>query len=274
MEGRYRLVALDMDGTLLNSAHAITPYTRDALRRAAEAGKVTALCTGRCLSELWVHLDALPGIRYVIGENGACLYDVREDRILRRITLPDADADRVLRSSREFDVCRQIFLDNQSYIELREETAARYHIADFVEVFREGSRFAEDVEACRRSTGAGVEKINLYFTCEADRRRFRPAVEGLGLRVSDSIGVGYEISPAQATKGEGLKALCACLGISPEEAMAVGDGGNDLELMAAAGFSVAMGNAIGPVRALAGAMTDDCDHDGAAKAIEAYLLQN
>ena len=48
----YDLAALDMDGTLLNSAHEITPFTRDALNRADAAGKVIALCTGRCLSEL------------------------------------------------------------------------------------------------------------------------------------------------------------------------------------------------------------------------------
>ena len=54
--------------------------------------------------------------------------------------------------------------------------------------------------------------------------------------------------------------------------MAVGDGNNDIELMRAAGFSVAMGNAVAPVRQVADAVTEDCDHDGAAKAVLRYML--
>ena len=72
MAGReYALAALDMDGTLLNRRHETSEYTRAVLRHAAEAGKVIALCTGRCLSEIRAHLRANPGIGYVIGKTGA-----------------------------------------------------------------------------------------------------------------------------------------------------------------------------------------------------------
>ena len=273
MDRELRLAALDMDGTLLNSAHETSPRTREALRRVAEAGKVAALCTGRCLSELREHLSANPDIRYVIAENGACLYDAHERRVLRQITLPDAAADRVLEASRSFDVTRQVFIANQSWMEARDGAdLTRYHIDDYLGVFRAGSVFVDDVNAKRRELGAGVEKINLYFADASDRERFRPALEGLPVRVSTSIGLGFEISPREADKGSGLRALCALLGIPVEQSMVVGDGGNDLDLMAAAGFAVAMGNAIDEVRALADAITDDCDHDGAALALETWLL--
>ena len=85
----YDLAALDMDGTLLNSAHEITSFTRDALNRVDAAGKVIALCTGRCLSELRDHLARVPGIRYAINESGGCLYDVRADRVLRQAAIDD-----------------------------------------------------------------------------------------------------------------------------------------------------------------------------------------
>lgn len=273
MDRRYRLAALDMDGTLLNSEHEITPYSRAVLRRASEAGKAVALCTGRCLSELREHLSANPGIHYVIGENGACLYDVRERRVVRQIALPAEVAERVLEASMDFDVCRQIFLDNQSCIDpIDEADAAHYHIGDLLKVFRSGSLFVGDLLSHLRQTGAGAEKINLYFASEEERRRFRPLIEGMDVRISESIGIGYEISPAKATKGAGLRALCEYLGVPVEETLAVGDGGNDLDLMREAGLPVAMGNAVAAVRSLARAFTDDCDHDGAAKAVEAYLL--
>ena len=91
--GIYRLAALDMDGTLLNSDHEMTPYTRAALVRAAQAGNVVALSTGRALSELWPFLDSCPAIHYVIGENGAVLFDVRARRVLRRVVIEPEEVD-------------------------------------------------------------------------------------------------------------------------------------------------------------------------------------
>ena len=86
------------------------------------------------------------------------------------------------------------------------------------------------------------------------------------------MGIGFEFSPKEAGKEDGLRALCDCLGIPVGRTMAVGDGENDIELMRAAGFSVAMGNAVEAVRRAADALTDDCDHDGAAKAVLRYML--
>ena len=87
-----------------------------------------------------------------------------------------------------------------------------------------------------------------------------------------SLGYGFELSPPEASKSKGLEALCRHLGIPLSRTVAVGDGGNDLDLMEAAGFSVAMGNAEDDVRAVADATTEDNDHDGAARAVARYLL--
>ena len=272
MSENYRLVALDMDGTLLNTAHQITPYTREVLHRAALAGKVTALCTGRCLSELWKHLELLPDVGYVICENGACVFDIRRGRAVRRIAIPEGEIERILALSTRYDLCRQMFSGDQSYIECADAGQLyRWHIQEFAEVFTAGSIFVEDLEALWRRHLGGVEKINLYFADEGDRRDFLESMRGRDLRFFDSIGLGLEVSPAGASKAEGLRALCGLLDIPIEQAMAVGDGGNDLEIMGAAGLSVAMGNAIEAVTAAADVTTDDCDHDGAAKAIERFM---
>ncbi len=271
--GRFELAALDMDGTLLNTAHETTVYTCGVLARASAAGKVIAVCTGRCLSELWAHLEAIPGIGYAICENGGCLYDVKAKRILEKAVIPEADADRVLDAARDLDVCVQCFIGDQSYMRLGEaEELKRYHIYDFWEVFRAGSVFVRDMDALRREVDRPVEKINLYFTTAAERDRFAEKVGEIDLNMSASLGIGYEISPREAAKGLGLQKLCRHLGIPVERAMAVGDGGNDIDLMSAAGFAVAMGNAIDEVRRLADAFTEDCDHDGAARAVERWLL--
>ena len=269
----YRLAALDMDGTLLNSAHETTAYTRAVLERAARSGKIIALSTGRALSELWAHLAQIPGISYVIGESGACVYDVKRDSILRKMTLDDADVDAIMTAVEDMDVEMQCFIDNQSYMcDGSDASMEAHHLTDFAPAFRAGSEFVGDVAAlCRRSAGR-VSKVYLYFADPGDRERFSERVAGMTLPMKDSVGVGWEISPPGADKARGLRFLCAHLGVPVEQTMAVGDGGNDLDIMEAAGLAVAMGNAIDAVRALADVVTDDCDHDGAARAIERYML--
>ena len=271
-ETPYVLAALDMDGTLLNSNHETTAYTRRVLARAAEAGKVIALCTGRCLSELWAHFEAIPAIRYAICESGGCLYDAWEKRVLRQLTLPDALMANILNMALDYDVCIQCFLGGQSYIQIDDvENLGRYHVDAYRRAFETGSLFVRDIRPLWLEK-RGAEKINFYLTSEAEKQRFGSEIAGMDVYVTDSLGYGFELSPPEASKAMGLKALCDHLGISLSQAVAVGDGGNDLDLMEAAGLSVAMGNAAEAVRAAAHAMTEDNDHDGAARAVARWLL--
>jgi len=269
----YELAALDMDGTLLNSRHETTAFTREVLRRADEAGKVIALCTGRCLSELTEHLAAIPGIRYAICENGGCVYDVAAGRVIRQVVIDRAAAERLLDLAEERDALVQCFFGGQSWIQLTDPALlARFHMAEFEGVFAAGSRFTGDVRRAWRDSGLPLEKLNLYFADGEEKRRYRRAVGQADLHFSDSLGIGYEISPGGATKASGLEALCRHLGLHVARAMAVGDGANDVELMRAAGLAVAMANAVEEVRRAADVVAGDCDHDGAARAVLKYLL--
>lgn len=272
-EALYDLAALDMDGTLLNSDHVTTPFTRAALLRASEAGKVIALCTGRCLSELWAHLAVLPAVRYAICENGGCLYDAHERRTLYQAVIPPDTARDILDLAARFDVISQCFVDGQSCMALEDEgELARFGLSDFAPVFRAGSVFVDDVRAEWKRRGGDVGKVNIFFTSEGEKARFRQALGDVDLQLAGSLGTGFEISPPGISKGAGLRMLCARLGIPVERSMAVGDGGNDLELMGAAGFPVAMGNADAAVKRAAAAVTEDCDHDGAARAVLRWTL--
>ena len=272
-EGLYDLAALDMDGTLLNSAHEITPFTREALNRADRAGKVIALCTGRCLSELRGHLAQVPGIRYAINESGGCLYDARADQIIRQAVIDDAVIDRLFMLAARREVMLQCFFGNQSYVQPGDSgMMVRYHMGAFEKAFVAGSVFTSDIRALWRDSGKPMTKFNLYFASEDEKARFAGEAGELDLCVTGCLGIGFEISPRGAGKDDGLRALCAHLGLPLARVMAVGDGSNDIELMRTAGFSVAMGNAVDAVRQLADAVTDDCDHDGAGKAVLRYML--
>ena len=272
---KYTLAALDMDGTLLNSDHVTTPYTRAVIARAAQAGKVVALSTGRTMSEIWAHLKVNPGISYVIGESGACIYDVWTDRFIHRVTLRDSAVDASFDAIRNMgaDAGVQCFIDNQSWITYwTDADMARYNVTGFAEAFRTGSKFVEDAETLCRASRGRVSKINFYFAREDERERYPERIRDLDIALKGSVGIGWEISPPSADKAKGLRYLCDYLGIPVQQTMAVGDAANDLDIMDAAGLSVAMGNALDEVEAVADAVTEDCDHDGAAKAIEKYML--
>lgn len=271
--GDYALVALDMDGTLLNSDHQTTPYTRNVIRKAADSGKIAAISTGRCLSELREHIQTISGISYVICENGACVYDVYADAKIRQISIPQEEIEYVISLALNYDVTRQFFMDNQSYIQCDdEEGLKRYHVYDYASVFRAGSVYVEDMFEHYFQHRGSVEKINLYFASEQDREAFCVQMAGRDVLLAHSIGIGIEVSPSDATKARGLETLCNHLDLPLAASMAIGDAGNDVDIMKVAGLSVAMGNAIAEIAEIADVMTDDCDNDGAAKAIEKYMM--
>ena len=274
-DNHYMLAALDMDGTLLNSDHVTTPYTRDVIQRAADAGKWIALSTGRTRSELTGHLSVLPGVAFIIGESGGWICDLRQQRTLRRLFLAAEDVTCIFEALRGMEVVIQAFVDEISYVTASDAAGfRRCHLQDFTGVFDTGSRYHPNVEGLCLSSPGRVGKINLYLAKPADKARLANVLSGLSVAVTDSIGVGFEISPTQATKALGLQCLCDAIGLPIGQTIAVGDGGNDVDIMTAAGFSVAMGNAIDEVKALAKAITDDNDHDGCARALEKYLLND
>lgn len=269
----YAIAALDMDGTLLNSNHDTTPYTREIIRRAGDVGKVIALATGRCLSELLTHVRDLKTVQFLICENGACIYDIQAQRSISRLSLPQETVERIMKLSERYDAVVQFFMEDQSYLKCSPEMdLSPYHIEKYRKVFEDGSVFDVNLFERYRAQRGVVDKINFYFRSSDDRSALRDELADSGLAMVESIGLGLELSPSEASKGRGLERLCAYLDVPVADSMAVGDGGNDLEIMRTAGLSVAMGNAIPEVTELADAITDDCDHDGAAKAIEKFML--
>ena len=117
-----------------------------------------------------------------------------------------------------------------------------------------------------------VAKLNLYHTSSEDREETRKAIEGLDVVLANAETASLEVSAKNTTKGLGLQKLCEHLGISIDEAIAVGDADNDLDVLKRAGLSVAMGNANDNVKKIADVVVEDCDHDGCVQAIEKYLL--
>ena len=270
----YRLIALDIDGTLLDSNLEVSPGNRAAIRRAAEAGKHVALSTGRCLSEIRDVVQDIPEIRYMICENGSCVYDRKYDHTIRVLPVPPEEIRRILEIMRNERAAIQVFHENQSYFNQRsEDFVDNCHVGIYRETFRRTAVFDEKLFENYGARPFRIEKINLYFEDSGDRERVQGMLASRPLKTAVSFGSMLEIVSERADKGWGLGELCRHLNVPIESAIAVGDSMNDVEILRAAGFSAAMGNACPEAKAAAHVVAPDCDHDGVAWVIENYLLK-
>lgn len=269
----YKLAALDMDGTLLCSDHSVSDYTLNVLARVDACGKIAALATGRCLSELREFIDTIPALRYIICENGANIYNTRAKKSIHRVSIPQADVEFAIAELEKRTVIAQMFMEDQSYIRAPKEIDLRpYHIDDFRPVFEAGSVFDPNLFDRYRATHPPVDKIDLYFLSETDRDEFHTIISQRNLEIAGSIGIGLEVSPLNANKSDGLIKLCELLNLPIEEAIAIGDADNDKGILQVAGLAVAMGNALPEIKTIADYITEDCDSHGAAKALERFIL--
>ena len=271
----YQLIAFDMDGTLLDSKKDVLPSSVAAIDEALAAGKDVAIASGRCPKMVLMYRDVIPHVRYAICSAGAAIVDLFEAKILETTELPATALQKVMAASHGTDRLIETTCDGEFIVPGPEmEHCERYSLGVYKSLYRGQGTVLDSVDAAEAFTldpAHRIQKLNLHFTCAEDRDAAIASLAGEDVNIVCCEKHSIEITHASVTKGTGLLALAAQLGIPAEETIAVGDADNDLPMLRAAGLAVAMGNAIPAVRALAGDVTDDCDHDGAAHAIEKYM---
>ncbi len=264
----YQLVALDVDGTLLNSRKEIAPETLQAISRVCAAGKDVAFATGRAVPELQDQITDLPMIRYAVFASGAGLYDIREKRAFGLRSIPEAQIRRILSLVREKEVMPQIVLPDRDIIQRSHmEHLESFHMGIYRPMYEKAMTLVSDIYAFAEACREPVLKINLYHTEVPERVRTRQQLECPELELVYSEVTSVECSAAGVSKGSGLERLCGLLGLSPAESIAVGDAENDIPMLRSAGLGVAMGNAPDHVKAAANRVVSDLDHGGCAQAV-------
>ena len=271
-----RLIAFDLDGTFLNHEKEIPPRNLDAIRAAAEAGIWIVPASGRLYNGMPDALK-LPFIRYYICGNGLCVYDAQENKELFSYTIPNELALRTFDYAEQLGLPYDCYQNNRAlishnYLERIGEIITEPAILKFVRSIREP---VGDLRAVVADNGEPVQKIQFYFRDPQERRRQLALLPRLFPEycISSSISCNIEINIAAAHKGHALDTLTRRLGFTPAEAMAFGDGINDISMLQTAGLGVAMANAEPSVLAAADAVTASCDEAGVAQAIETYALK-
>lgn len=273
---RVKLIALDMDGTLLLSDHFTIPQQNvDAIRRAQEAGICVCINTGRMLEDASDFLRRYDLSCVIISGDGTRIADapLPEGKVIFRKNLDPTDAHRAIKICLESGLTIHAFEDGfvNSVIG---ENGTPYHLLERGLI---GVRYGEEAlfEAAKR----GLLKIFVVtegfagsvFNEKIPLLREKLKNELPHLEVSSSGAGNIEIVSPEAGKGRALHALAQRLGIGAEAVMAVGDAGNDLNMLEYALHSVAMGNARPEVLAVCRYVTGRNDEGGVAQIIDRVL---
>lgn len=274
--GKYKLIALDMDGTLLNTKKEISPVTLAMLHRAEAEGKEIVLSTGRGVAELQEYEEKLKVVRYLNGTSGAVVYDWKEKKVVVENPLDPEELKMILNAGKKEDAMVHLFTVEQALIQRSHlDHLEEYHMGVYRNMYETMAKKVDNIYTYYAEHPFPVTKCNLYHRCVESRARTEKRLKeaGLSSAMVHSEITALEFNAAGVNKGAGLLQLCNHLNISPDEVIAVGDADNDLEVLKIAGLAVAMGNANEKVKALADVIVADCDHDGCAEAIEKYLLK-
>lgn len=273
-----KLIALDLDGTLLNSDKQLSEENKAALARAASEGIEIVPATGRFYRGMPQVIRDLPFVRYVISINGAQVYDVLNGTTVCGSEIPWDRAVSVMQRFDTLDTVYDCYQDGWGWMTEKLYNKAELYAANIhsLEMIKKLRTPVPELKACIEERKSGVQKIQAFFRnmdLRAEMLKKLP-LEFPDLVVTTSIVNNIEINSREATKGNAVEKLAAHLGISVSQAMTFGDDYNDITMLEKAGIGVAMGNANEEVKKAADYVTADCNDSGVAAAMKHFLWEN
>ncbi|MGL4740291.1 MAG: Cof-type HAD-IIB family hydrolase [Sarcina sp.] len=266
----YKLVAIDMDGTLLNSEKQISQRNRKAITDAVKAGAMVVIATGRGYVGIESHLKDL-GLnvqgQYTLAMNGGAAYDSYTGKAVTSLGLKGKDLHRIYDLSQELNLKIQAYtLDECLAIEDNEFTEfERVHVGTPVKILESYKDISEDDDIMKVLLMGEPAFID-------SKIKLIPEEFSRDYTMVKSLPMCLEIMNKNCNKGIGLKELAHKLGVKQEEVIAIGDEQNDFEMIKFAGLGVAMGNANQIIKDVANYETKTNDEDGVALVIEKFIL--
>lgn len=271
-QNQVKLIAIDMDGTLLNSQKEIPKENIKAIQEATAAGIKIVLCTGRPRSGIVPHFEKL-GLseeEFIIMNNGCSTYETKNWTLLESESLSRSEMEELLQACEDFPGVALTFTGEKSYYVVGNE------VPELV-AYDAGTVFTE---AKARSLEEIFEEGQVIF--QAMYMAESEPLDAFQNAVQDILNQSYstvrsqeyifEVMPQGATKASGLKRLVEKLDINRDQIMALGDAANDLEMLQFVGQSVAMGNASDDIKSLSKYVTLTNDQSGVAYAIRTWAL--
>jgi len=268
---KYKLLALDVDGTIVGNNMLIPKQNKLAIRAAASCGIHVVLCSGRSYASLRRFVDELELTalnNYAVSFNGCVMHNTYTNEIIRNFKMPTATALQILNQLKQFDVDPVVYWDiygiyantNRKYADIYLKTcgATPTFINNYAEITQ---------DAIYKIIALGDND-----TLKAVERHFSQQI-GNPFNMFFSGHYLFEFCNPIASKGAALSHICSLLGINIEETIAVGDSDNDISMISSAGLGVAMQNANDHVKSFASYVTtNNCINCGVTEVIEKFIL--
>ena len=291
----YKLIAIDLDGTLLNSQGEISDENRLYLKKAIDRGIEVVLASGRPIDSVENLSLEIGANKYLISGNGAVVYGIQEKEILYNKFLSKAQVLNIIKMCKDNSIYCNVYTENEIIAE-----SLNYNILFY---YRENANKDEEKrtkinivnDMYKYIESSQVEKYLKITVCDDSQLIFNSILRKLKtisdvdvLDVShmsrkiikdgtERIQIEYfytEITNRNVNKWEAIKYIIEKDGIAPEEVVGIGDNINDKEMIEYAGLGVAMGNSSPDVKAVAKIVVADNNSDGVAEAIKKYILND
>lgn len=265
---KYKLIAADMDGTLLNSNGTITEKTAEAIKKAVDNGVVFTVSSGRPIQGILKYEEFLPLKFPLITYNGAMIVNPENREILFHKALKKEDALKILKLGEDFSVTICLWCENQLFVNRIDERVSKYKRLSGVEPI-----LIDNKDALAEK---GVTKILWYDDVEKIKS-FQEALRKESFNevtFCTSKPEFLEFMDSGVSKAAAMEFLGKLYGIKREEMIAIGDGDNDLLMIEYAGLGISMENGSEKVKKAAEYITASNDRDGVALAIEKFILNH
>lgn len=265
----YKLIAMDMDGTLLNSNKEVSERNLKAIDAAIKKGIHVVLATGRVLSSAQHYAKKLDLKNYIIASNGAIIVD-SNNKIVFSKPLDVNLVNRIIEIGNKYSVYNHFYDENTLY--------SNTYVKEIVEYYRQReSDFKFTIfKELQELLDQNEMKIYKFIFIDDEPKKLQLISEELQtleyINLTKSFSNNIEVMNIEASKGEALKFLGEKLNVPRDQIIAVGDNENDLTMIQYAGLGVAMGNGEEIVKDSADYVTLNNDEDGIAKVIEKFIL--
>jgi Cof subfamily protein (haloacid dehalogenase superfamily) len=262
-----RLVAFDVDGTLVGRDLVVSPAVGDAIARMQAAGVTGCLVTGRMYRATVPFARELGLDAPIICYQGAAIIDPTTDEVLAHSALANELVRELIGITERDGMHLQLYRNDEYYCESRNRFSELYASLSMTQpVIVPSLREAFAYSPATKAVVVADEPVAAEYAV-----KLREQFEGRA-NVTRSLPEFVEVLDPAVDKGVALRFVAGRLGIGIDQTMAIGDSWNDAPLLEAAGFAVAMGSSPPELRAVADAVVGDVEHDGVAEAIEKYVL--
>ena len=249
---KYKLIACDLDGTLLQDDSRVSRENLDAISKITQKGIIFALVTGRTLYEIPKELLQCSDIRYIVFSDGAVACDRKNDTELFSKYIDRKTALKLYNLLKPFSVMTEIYQDGHPVTEkqnINNESYEYYRVDEdyrsVIDQTRIGVKNLESyIEGCEK-----IELFNIFFRGQSQRSEYAKLLENMDeIQFTTSMENNIEITSKSVLKGVALERLCDYLRISSENVICVGDSPNDFSMFDYSGLALSAGNACEEVK--------------------------